>query len=232
MCRDQNVNEPLIRPLKGKFVPCITPVTPHAAAAEQSLGRDSDIGREFLRFQQRTSKPGPRHCIVCSFLLGLLSTYRPIAWSGTRQLLGTFPQTTVTVTDTRPKYMVNVFPKDITPWSGQDSKCDKSMSFFTAGDVCLPTVLFCLQWIVRELENAGSNQMKNLIALNWQCERYCQCQANHCLAGMSDLTAIWARVTTNRTKLGLGLFNTSFCSFWLGVQNMASLLLDGDLDDV
>ena len=29
----------------------------------------------------------------------------------------------VTVTDIRPtsrKYMVNVFPKDITPWSGQD----------------------------------------------------------------------------------------------------------------
>ena len=29
-----------------------------------------------------------------------------------------------TVTDTRPtsrKYVVNIFPKDITPWSGQDS---------------------------------------------------------------------------------------------------------------
>ena len=42
-----NVNVTLIRPLKWKFILC---VTPHAAAAEQRLGGDSDIYVNFYTF--------------------------------------------------------------------------------------------------------------------------------------------------------------------------------------
>ena len=55
------------------------------------------------------------------FYFGPLKT--DVARNGKRQVPFLKPHL-VTVTDTRPtirKYMVNVFPKDITLWSGQDS---------------------------------------------------------------------------------------------------------------
>ena len=49
-----------------------------------------------------------------------------------RTEVGTFPQPhLVTVTDTRPtskNFVINVIPKDITPWSGQDSNPRHSAS--------------------------------------------------------------------------------------------------------
>ena len=63
-----NVNEPLIRQLKSKFILC---VTPHAAVAEQCLGKDSDMYMIFMLFPtQWTSKIMSLYYLLL-FTLGL-----------------------------------------------------------------------------------------------------------------------------------------------------------------
>ena len=77
-----------------------------------------------MRFSQQRLEYWVRVIVVFLFIifyLGLLTT--DVAPSGQRQVPFLKPHL-VTVTDTRPtsiKYVVNIFPKDITPWSGQDS---------------------------------------------------------------------------------------------------------------
>ena len=87
---------------------------------EHPLWRGGDIC-ELYAFSQQHLIIGSRHYIFVFSYLVLLTT--GVARSGQRQVPFLKPHL-VTVTDTRPtsrKYVVNVFPKDITSWSGQDS---------------------------------------------------------------------------------------------------------------
>ena len=116
MFHNVNVNAAIISPLNDNYI--VFNATRVSRKSSAKAGKvtyvNYTLSHQRLEFQVHVT-------IFLYFYLGLLTT--GVARSGQRQVPFLKPHL-VTVTDTRPtsrKYVVNVFPKDITSWSGQDS---------------------------------------------------------------------------------------------------------------